>query len=218
MAPGSVNIRTGPGLSFAVMGTLPANTPRPIVGRSGDGSWWQIKLTESDLGWVSSTVVQAGNTAAVPLVQVAAPANAPVPAAQPAASNPALAPEKPKFQYSPTGWYDDTNAGITRFMGDIKDTSGNPVNGVFVRASCGHYATISFPSGPTGWGTRNESADWPAGFYDIVVDDRPVPCVWVLTIVDTDDRDRVKAELSEAIPVQITTDKSVIVANWQKNW
>lgn len=219
VAPGSVNIRSGPGLSYAVIGTLNANTARPIVGRSSEGDWWQIKLTENDLGWVSNTVVQPSNTAAVPLVSVAPPpVSAPVPAAQPAASSPPPAPEKPKYQYTPTGWYDDTNAGITRFMGDIKDSGGNPVNGVFVRASCGHYSTISFPSGPTGWGTRNESADWPAGFYDIVVDDRPVPCVWVLTIVDTDDRERVKGELSEAIPVQVTVDKSVIVANWQKNW
>jgi uncharacterized protein YgiM (DUF1202 family) len=216
VAPGSVNIRSGPGLNFAVIGTLSANTSRPVVGRNADRSWWQIKISENEIGWVASSVVQTSNTAEVALVEVAPPANAPIPAGQPAASNPA--PEKPKYQYTPTGWYDDTNAGLTRFLGDIKDTSGNPINGVFVRASCGHYSTISFPSGPTGWGTRNESSDWPAGFYDIAVDDRPVPCVWVLTIVDTDDRQTVKGELSEAIPVEVTADKSVIVANWQKNW
>ena len=137
---------------------------------------------------------------------------------QPAADQAPPALESPTYQYTPTGWYDGPNQGQTRFFGEIKDSTGHPANGVFVRASCGYYSTISFPSGPVGWGSLNESADWPDGFYDITVDERPVPCVWILSVIATDDRETVKATLSEAIPVEITPNKSVIVANWRKNW
>jgi hypothetical protein len=218
VAPGSVNIRSGPGLSYSVIGSLAANTPLPIIGRNADTSWWQIRMTNNELGWVSYSVTSAANTDQVPVVEAPAPPPPPVPA-QPAASSASPpAPEKPKYQYEPTGWYDDGNAGLTRFMGDIKDTNGNPVNGVFVQASCGTYSTISFPSGPVGWGPQKMGSDWPPGFYDLVVDDRPVPCIWVLTVVDTDDRKTVKATLSESIPVEVTMEKSIIVANWRKNW
>jgi uncharacterized protein YraI len=215
VAPGSVNIRSGPGINYAVIGTLNANTPMPITGRNGDSSWWQIKITNDTQGWVSNAVVSASNINGVPLVQAPSPPSpTPVPA-QPAASNP---PPKPKYQFEPTGWWDDGNKGLTRFYGNIVDANNNPVDGVFVRASCGDYSTISYPSGPVGWGPYNESHDWPPGFYDVTVDTKPVPCIWILTVVDTDDRETVKAELSEAVPVEVTNDKSIIIAGWRKNW
>lgn len=220
IAPGAVNIRSGPGLNYDVIGALSANTAMPIVGRNGEGTWWQIKTPNDTRGWVANSVVEASNADAVPVTQAPPPPTAPV-AAQPAADTnppPPPEPEQPKYQYSPTGWYDDGNAGLTRFLGDIKDAGGNPVNGVFVQASCGDYSTISYPSGPVGWGNYNESGDWPPGFYDITIDTKPVPCLWTLTIVETDDRKTVKARLSEAVPVEITLDKSIVTANWRKNW
>ena len=217
-APGAVNIRSGPGTNYDILGTLNANTALPIVGRNGDATWWQIQVTESQQGWVANSVVNARNTAEVPLAEAPPPPVSSLPEAQPAASNPPAAPPPPKYQFSPTGWYDDGNAGLTQFLGDIKDANGGPVDGVFVRASCGDYSTISYPSGPTGWGTLNESADWPRGFYDIVIDERPIPCIWILSVVETDDRQNVTAVLSEEIPVEVTNEKSIIVAGWQKNW
>jgi hypothetical protein len=217
-APGAVNIRSGPGLNYSVIGALNPNTAVPIVGRNSDASWWQIKISGDKTGWVSNAVVRASSTDNVPLAQASA---APVAAAsqpQPASSSPAPSPQKPKYQFEPTGWFDDTNYGLTRFLGDIKDVNGNPVDGVFVQASCGNYSTISYPSGPAGWGQLNESADWPSGFYDITIDSKPVPCIWTLTIVETDDRKTVKARLSESVPVEVTQEKSIITANWRKNW
>jgi hypothetical protein len=215
VAPGAVNIRSGPGINYNVIGTLNADTTVPITGRNSDASWWQIGITNGTNGWVSGSVVNASNTDGVPPVEAPPPPKpTPVPA-QPAASNP---PPKPKYQYEPTGWYDATNEGLTRFYGTIKDVNGNPVDGVFVRATCGNYSAISYPSGPVGWGGYAESYDWPPGFYDLTVDTRPVPCIWILSIVDTDDRETVKAVLSEAIPVEVTMTESIIVANWKKNW
>jgi hypothetical protein len=220
IAPGSVNIRSGPGLTYEVIGSLKANAPMPIVGRTAAGGWWQINTPNEVLGWVSNAVVSVSNIESVPLVEAPAPPP-PAPtavAAEPTAAPPPPEPEQPKYQYSPAGWYDDGNAGLTRFLGDIKDTGGNPVNGVFVQASCGDYKTISYPSGPVGWGNYNESSSWPPGFYDITVDTKPVPCLWTLTIVDTADRKTVKARLSEDVPVEITVNKSIVTANWVKNW
>ncbi len=218
IAPGPVNIRSGPGINYAVLGTLNADTPVPIVGRNADTSWWQIKISGDATGWVSNAVVSASNTEGVPVTQASAPPVESAPVPQPVADNPPPAPQRPKYQFEPTGWYDDTNYGLTRFLGDIVDVNGNPVNGVFVQASCGDYSTISYPSGPVGWGTYQESYDWPAGFYDITIDTKPVPCIWTLTVVDTDDRKTVKARLSESIPVEVTNEKSIIVAGWRKNW
>lgn len=219
VAPGTVNIRSGPGLDYEVIGALSANTTMPITGRNGPGSWWQLKIAGGATGWVAASVVNATNTDAVPVVDAPPAPVAQSPASvavQPASDSPP--PQKPRYQYEPTGWYDDGNAGLTRFLGDIKDVNGNPVNGVFVQASCGDFSTISMPSGPVGWGPLNESADWPAGFYDVVVASRPVPCIWTLTVVETNDRETVIERLSESIPVEITMEKSIVTANWRKNW
>lgn len=219
IAPGTVNIRSGPGTNYQVVGALNANAPVQVLGRNQDASWWQIEITDGSTGWVASSVVSTSNTDSVPVAEAPPPPVAPAAVAvQPAADAPPPAPEKPKYQYEPTGWYDDGNAGLTRFLGDIKDVNGNPVNGVFVQAKCGNFSAISFPSGPVGWGQFREGRDWPAGFYDLTVDTKPVPCIWTLTVVDTDDRQTVKAVLSESIPVEITAEKSIVTANWRKNW
>jgi hypothetical protein len=219
VAPGSVNIRSGPGLNYAVVGALNPDTVLPVIGRNLEASWWQVSFSGGDTGWVSDAVVRASNVDSVPVVDAPSPPVAAAPQPQPAASSaPAPEPQRPKYQYEPTGWFDDTNYGLTRFLGEIKDAGGNPVNGVFVQASCGTYSTISYPSGPVGWGGYNESADWPPGFYDITVDSKPVPCVWTLTIVETPDRKTISNRLSEAVPVEVTRDKSIITANWRKNW
>ncbi len=219
VAPGSVNVRAGPGINYGVIGTLNPNTRMPVVGRNNNASWWQIKISGEKTGWVANSVVQASHTEGVPLAEAAAAPAAPPPAAQPAAESSAPSPpQRPKYQYEPTGWFDDTNYGVTRFLGDITDVNGSPVNGVFVQASCGNFSTISYPSGPVGWGTLQESNDWPAGFYDITIDTKPVPCVWTLTVVETDDRKTVRARLSESVPVEVTQEKSVVTANWRKNW
>ncbi|MCL4298365.1 MAG: SH3 domain-containing protein [Anaerolineae bacterium] len=218
VAPGTVNIRSGPGTNYQVIGALNANAPVLVTGRNQDASWWQIEINNGAIGWVASSVVSASNTENVPAVEAPPPPVAAAVAVQPAADAPPPAPEKPKYQFEPTGWYDDGNAGLTRFLGDIKDVNGNPVNGVFVQAKCGNFSAISFPSGPVGWGPFQEGADWPAGFYDLTVDTKPVPCIWTLTVVDTDDRQTIKAVLSESVPVEITAEKSIVTANWRKNW
>ncbi|MCL4299284.1 MAG: SH3 domain-containing protein [Anaerolineae bacterium] len=209
-AANTVNVRSGPGTNYPVVAALPPNLVVPITGRNNEASWWQISNADGASGWVANSVVQASNTANVPLVVAPPPPATPTPAATPT-------PEKPKYQFEPTGWYADTNYGLTRFLGNITDPAGNPVNGVYVQASCGGFSAISNPSGPIG-GLNGEGAFWPPGFYDITLATKPVPCKWVLTIVTTNDQRTATGALSEPIEVEVTYDKSIVTANWRKNW
>jgi uncharacterized protein YgiM (DUF1202 family) len=215
----SLNVRAGPGTNYDRIGALAVGTTVQIIGRSANSAWWQIPYSGAPDGkaWISAGYGTARNTEAVPVTQAPPPPTPSAPTATSTSPAPPPAPT-PAYQYTPTGWYGDTNYGLTRFMGEIKDTAGNPVNGVFVRAVCGTFSTISYPSGPVGWGPQGESSYWSPGFYDITVDSKPVPCMWTLQVINTDDRLTVKAELSEAVPVEVTQDQSVIQANWQKNW
>ena len=169
-----LNVRTGPGTHYDRIGWLATGTTVGIIGRSPNGDWWQIPYPDAPNGeaWVSEGYGIANNVEDVPVV-VLPPTPTPfVPTATPTvqAPPPPSPPPSPSYQYTPTGWWGDTNYGLTRFLGEIRDTAGNPVNGVFVRATCGDYATISYPSGPVGWGPFGESSDWPPGFYDITVE------------------------------------------------
>jgi hypothetical protein len=214
-----LNVRTGPGANYERLGWLPAGTRVDIIGRNAAGTWWQIPYPDAPDGkaWISGGYGTLSNAEEVPLAAAPPPPTPAAPVATPTSPAPP-APPPPAYQYTPTGWYGATNYGLTRFVGDIRDRAGNPVNGVYVRAACGSYSTISYPSGPVGWGPMGESSEWPPGFYDITVNTRPVPCMWTLQVVDTDDRVSVKAELSEAVAVEVTHEQSVIQANWQKNW
>jgi uncharacterized protein YgiM (DUF1202 family) len=201
VAANTVNVRAGPGTNYPVVGSLPPNIAITVTGRNNEASWWQISSGEGT-GWVANSVVEAKNIESVPVVVAPPPPPTPTPAATPT-------PEKPNYQYEPTGWFNDTNYGLTRFLGNITDAGGNPVNGVYIQASCGGFSVISNASGTTGW---------PPGFYDLTLDTKPIPCDWALIVVDTDDKKSVKATLSEPILIEVTYDKSIVTANWRKNW
>lgn len=66
-----VNIRSGPGKEFAVVGSLKQGAAAEIVGKSADGLWWAIsfKDSESGRGWVSVEFVQAVNAENVPVLK-----------------------------------------------------------------------------------------------------------------------------------------------------
>lgn len=83
-APSGVNIRTGPGSLYPVIGTAPVGTELVITGKSADGLWWVTPVAgaPNNQGWVSAAYVQAFNAENVPVVQAPAP---PVPTATPTA-------------------------------------------------------------------------------------------------------------------------------------
>ena len=79
-ARAGVNIRTGPGLNYATIGTAPYNTELEVVGISQDRTWWVVNVpgAPNNYGWVSDEYVDVANG---DKVLVIAPPPTPTPAA-----------------------------------------------------------------------------------------------------------------------------------------
>ena len=79
-AADGVNVRSGPGTQYDVVGIMPFGTQAPVVGRSQDGGWWVINVpvTRNNQGWVAAEFVDAANAADVPVVMP--PGDVPQPA------------------------------------------------------------------------------------------------------------------------------------------
>ncbi|BCX03904.1 MAG: hypothetical protein KatS3mg053_1842 [Candidatus Roseilinea sp.] len=61
-----VNVRSGPGVNFDILGRMRARQSAPIIGRSADGAWWQIQFGEQP-AWISARYVRTtGNAGSVP--------------------------------------------------------------------------------------------------------------------------------------------------------
>jgi uncharacterized protein YraI len=84
-----VNVRTGPGTNYPVLGVAAPGTTGEVTGKSQDGAWWQVKVPtkyiSTGLGWVSAGYVTTQNTANVPVVS--APPAPPAPTPQSPSSN-----------------------------------------------------------------------------------------------------------------------------------
>jgi PKD repeat protein len=77
----NLNVRSGPGVNYPIVGVLLTGQSAEISGVSADGGWWQILFpgAPGGVGWVSAPFVTSQNTGNVPVV--AAP-----PAPQPTAT------------------------------------------------------------------------------------------------------------------------------------
>ncbi len=67
----NVNIRSGPGTQFEVVGMLTFDQSAEVVGISEDGSWWAILHTggENSRGWISADYVTVKNAENVPVLK-----------------------------------------------------------------------------------------------------------------------------------------------------
>jgi heat shock protein HslJ len=74
-APNGVNIRSGPGTNFPVLGVAPFGATGEIIGRSANGAWWVVSVPAAPggNGWVSADFVAASNAADVPIIAAPAP-------------------------------------------------------------------------------------------------------------------------------------------------
>lgn len=70
LAPSGVNIRSGPGTNFPIVGVAPEGAQGQIIGISEDGQWWvaQVPAAPNGLGWVAAAYVEATNAENVPTV------------------------------------------------------------------------------------------------------------------------------------------------------
>ncbi|MFN3331798.1 MAG: SH3 domain-containing protein, partial [Caldilinea sp.] len=63
-----LNLRAGPGTDFALLGRVVQGNRLPIVGRSADSTWWQVKVAGGD-AWVFGELVRpVGIVDATPVV------------------------------------------------------------------------------------------------------------------------------------------------------
>jgi hypothetical protein len=85
-----VNVRSGPGASFPVLGQVLQGERLEIVGRDQDGQWWQICCFQGETGWLSDEVVSAEGPLEV--VALAPDLPTPTPEAAPTAEAAAVAP------------------------------------------------------------------------------------------------------------------------------
>ncbi len=74
-SPQGLNIRSGPGVNFPVIGFAQDGDEGEIVGRSADNRWWAAAVPSASdgIGWVSADFVIASNTENVPVLEVVPP-------------------------------------------------------------------------------------------------------------------------------------------------
>lgn len=70
VAPNGVNVRSGPGTNYPVLGTAPFGTEGEIVGRNADSTWWAatVPAAPNGVGWVSADFVAVTNAGDVPVL------------------------------------------------------------------------------------------------------------------------------------------------------
>jgi heat shock protein HslJ len=84
-----VNVRTGPGVEFPIIGIAPFGSTLEVVGVSRDGTWWVVNVPglPNNYGWVSDEYVQVqnvDNVLVIPAPPTPTPAATPTPTATPA--------------------------------------------------------------------------------------------------------------------------------------
>lgn len=102
----AVNIRSGPGLDYGVVGQLSAQEVVPVIGGLPDSSWWQITAS-GVTGWVAASVSRVGgDCSSVPTVTPAPDGTQPAATATATATStvpaPASTDEVQPFTSTPT--------------------------------------------------------------------------------------------------------------------
>ncbi len=86
-----VNMRSGPGVTYPVLGLVRQNTILAIIGKSADGKWWQSRAPHA--GWIFGDLVDiSGSTSSIPVVTVSPPPKATAAPQQSASNNFTLPP------------------------------------------------------------------------------------------------------------------------------
>ncbi|MCL4857845.1 MAG: PD40 domain-containing protein [Caldilineaceae bacterium] len=70
VAEAGVNVRTGPGTDYPILGVAPQGATGEIVGVSEDGQWWvaHVPTAPNEQGWVATAYIEATNAEDVPII------------------------------------------------------------------------------------------------------------------------------------------------------
>ena len=108
-----VNVRTGPGTAFSIIGTVEQGDRYDIGGRNVDGDWLEFCCVNGQRGWIyAQLLIVSQETTSIPLAQnipaAPTPANTPVPSP----NTPTPAPQPPPVQSgNALELYDDNKNG-----------------------------------------------------------------------------------------------------------
>jgi len=131
-----VNVRSGPGTTYPIVGKAQPGEKFLITGKNPQGNWWQIDFN-GKVGWiVDSLVSKEGQIDTVQVVAAVPPAPTPTP--RPPTPTPIpTQPPKPTYPFSlgKGSWRCDPNPGSTYFSGFVRDRNNNPINGVCVHVA-----------------------------------------------------------------------------------
>ncbi len=158
----NVNVRSGPGTNYALIGQLAGGQTAVVLGRNADSSWYEFSYN-GDAAWVSGSLVNlSGDAGAIALAQNIPAPPPPPPTARPqptAVPQPTSPPAPPQPSYPwrlASSGSPAPNCGTVHFDGHVQYSNGSPQNGVCVYL--GYYGprTIKF-SGGGGAGDGNWS-------------------------------------------------------------
>jgi len=153
-AQNEVNLRSGPGSAYPVIGQINAGQALNILGRNTSGDWWRVAYPSEDQAWVAGVVIDVSgpiDTVAVmkniPQAPVAveatpAPVQVAVPAPAAAPTTPPTEAPKPSngmkyvikdFRLKPVGTdAQHCNGGDHNIWVYVQDAAGNRLDGVKV--------------------------------------------------------------------------------------
>ena len=165
-----MNVRSGPGTAFPIVGALQAGESASAIAKTAAGDWWQVLLASGQEGWVfAQLVTPSGNVdsvavaANIPTPPPPPPTPVPEPTATPISEEPAPPPRSGNdfVLIEKRLWGPEENGG--RMNGPsltcgekrelhvkIVDAAGNLLNGVAVQAQYG--AKEIFVTGEQGKG------------------------------------------------------------------
>ncbi len=134
-----VNVRSGPGTTYRVVGQTKPGQKYDITGKNAKGDWWQIDFNGKSAWIIDKLVAKEGQLDTVQVVANVPPPPTPTPRPRPTATpipQPTPTP-KPSYPYSlgQGSWRCDPNPGQTYFNGFVRDRNNNPLNGVCVHVA-----------------------------------------------------------------------------------
>ena len=88
LAPKGLNVRTGPGVEYPIIGVAPSGITLEVVGVSQDSTWWVVNIpgAPGNYGWVSEEYVEVQNgdgVLVIPAPPVPTPAATAIPTVTP---------------------------------------------------------------------------------------------------------------------------------------
>ncbi len=132
----NVNVRSGPGTNYTLIGALSAGQSFEIIGKNPTGDWYQFDFN-GRTGWVRQDFVTvSGDSGAIKVAQNIPPPPPTVPPPTPTPVPPTAPPPPPApvYPFSLLKGVErcDPNIGNTYFNGFVRNRDNSPLNGVCV--------------------------------------------------------------------------------------